>query len=58
MRYDPKRKTARDDQLVEFVASHPDWSYDEVGKQFNISRARVSSILIKRGIRYRPPKAK
>ena len=54
MRYDTRRKRERNQELIAYVRANPELSYAEVGEKYSISRARVSAILIRHGIRYRP----
>ena len=47
----------RNQQLIAYVRANPELSYAEVGEKYGITRARVSAILIRHGIRYRSARA-
>lgn len=53
MRYESVTKTQRNQELIAYVLKHPEKGYAEVGKRYGISKARVSAILRRYGIRYR-----
>lgn len=44
-RYDSLRKLKRNIQLLRYAQRHPDLSGAEIGKEFGLSRGRVSQIL-------------
>ena len=44
-RYAGQRKTARNEALHKYAQEHPDVTYEEIGKQFNISKQRVSELI-------------
>ncbi len=46
-KYDSERKTERDRLLLEYRKANPDASLAEIGRLFNISKQRVSEILLK-----------
>jgi hypothetical protein len=55
--YTPKRKqwlesiAARDEQIVRFATQHPEMNVKKIGLQFNLSDARIASIIKKAGVK-------
>ncbi len=45
MKHDSLRKLDRNQQVYAFYLSHPELALQEIGKQFNLSRQRISQII-------------
>jgi len=44
-RYDKKRKTQRDLEVLKYRSNNPDASLEEIGAVFGVSKQRISQIL-------------
>lgn len=52
MKYDNVTKRNRNSELVNYRKNHPELSLQEIGEVFNISKQRVSILLLKYGGNY------
>jgi hypothetical protein len=55
-RWDSKRKPERDAALVQYADNHPDFTYEEIGHAFGITRQRAFEIVKKARQKREPEK--
>ena len=53
MKYDSLRKTKRNNRIIAYVQAHPELSYAEIAPRFDMTRAALKMVCLKRGLRRR-----